>query len=317
MQGTADTGRFFGEYMKQICWMVQAGGFYCLTLVAALMPAMATARLGAIVGFFISRILPARRRIVLENMEKALPFLKRHQLWCSAESAGKLAEVNFDNLGRHLVEICRLYHGKGDDLISGIELRGREHYEAARSKGKGMICFSGHCGNWELMALAFSRLLGDGVVIAKPQKNPYFNRMVERMRMNYNSRVIYSKGALRGILGALRKGEMVGILADQAASRHDGVLIEILGRKAWASTAPALIALRSGAPLLPVFIHREGERHVITFYPEHRFSEELSAQGLQRETQKLSRYVENFVAAHPTQWYWVHRRWKRAGEAAA
>ena len=304
--------------MKPIFWLIQAGGFYCLTLVAASMPATVTGRFGAIVGLFISSLLPGRRRIVLDNMKTSLPFLKEHPLWSSpSDDVAHLAEENFDNMGRHLVEISRLYHGKGDGLISEIELRGREHYEAAKVKGKGLICFSGHCGNWELMALAFSRILGDGVVIAKPQKNPYFNRMVERMRMNYNSRVIYRKGALRGILGALKKGEMVGILADQAASKDDGVLIEVLGRRAWASTAPVLIAQRSGAPLLPVFIHREGERHVITFHPEHSFTEGTTEQGLRRETQKLSRYVENFVAAHPTQWYWIHRRWKRAGEAVA
>lgn len=304
--------------MQRICWMIQAAAFYCLTWLAALMPATVTGRSGAIVGFFISRMLPGRRRIVMDNMENALPYLKDHALWSPpSDNLRELAAESFDNLGRHLMEICRLYHGKGDELIAGIELRGREHYEAARGKGKGMICFSGHCGNWELMALAFSRILGDGVVIAKHQKNPYFNGMVEQMRMNYNSRVIYRKGALRGVLSALKKGQMVGILADQAASRDDGVLIDVLGRQAWASTAPVLIAMRSGAPLLPVFIHREGERHVITFYPEHSFSEDTSKEGLGRETQKLSRYVEEFVATHPTQWYWVHRRWKRAGQAAA
>ncbi|HBA87953.1 MAG TPA: lipid A biosynthesis acyltransferase [Geobacter sp.] len=304
--------------MKRIFWMVQAAGFYCLTLVPALMPAATINRLGSILGILISRILPKRRAIVMENMDHALPYLKGHALWTTPDRDVRLlAEETFQNLGRNLVEICRLYHGQGDRLIDRIDLRGREHFEAARSKGKGMIVFSGHCGNWELMALSLSRIFGDGVVVVKPQKNPYFNRMVERMRMSYNSRVIYKKGALRGILGALKKGDSVGILADQAATSEDGVLIDVMGRKAWASTGPVLIAQRSGAALVPVFIHREGDRHVLTIYPEHPVSGDMSEEGIRKETQALSRYVEDFVVAHPTQWYWVHRRWKRAGEAIA
>lgn len=316
-------GEFFSavgrsKKMKRIFWVIQASGFYCLTLVPALMPAATIDRLGSMLGSLIARMLPKRRSIVMENMVHALPYLQGHPLWTLPDRDIRLlAEETFQNLGRSLMEICRLYHGQGDQLIARIELRGREHYEAARNRGKGTIVFSGHCGNWELMALSLSRIFGDGVVVAKPQKNPYFNRMVERMRMSYNSRVIYKKGAIRGILTALKRGDAVGMLADQAASVEDGALIDFMGRKAWASTGPVLIARKSGAALVPVFIHREGDRHVITFYPEHAMSGDMSEEGIRKETQSLSRYVEDFVVAHPTQWYWVHRRWKRAGEAAA
>ena len=302
--------------MKRINWVLQTAVFHGLTLVAALLPATITYRLGALAGLLIPLIVPKRRAIAIDNISRALPFMRSHPLWHPpCEDAGELARETFKNLGRSLMEVCRLYHGRGEDVIASIELRGRENYEAARAKGKGMLFFSGHCGNWELMALAFSSLFGKGItVVARRQNNPYLNRMVERMRMRYNSRVIYKQGALKGILTALKKGEVVGILADQAVFPEDGVLIDVLGRKAWASKAPVIIAQKSGAPLVPLFIHREGERQVITFYPEHRFSGDMSDEGIRRETQALSRYVENYIVAHPTQWYWVHRRWKRAGE---
>jgi KDO2-lipid IV(A) lauroyltransferase len=305
--------------MKRAFWMIQAAIFYCLTLLATLMPAALTYRLGALVGLLISFILPKRRAIVIDNMSRALPYMKSHPLWDPrCENVGQLARESFENQGRSLLEICRLYHGQGDGMIADIELRGRENYQAAQAKGKGVICFSGHCGNWELMALAFGRLFGDGAVVARRQNNPFFNRMMERMRMRYKSRVIYKQGALRGILTTLKRGNQVGILADQADSPEDGgALIDFMGRKAWATRAPVLIAQKSGAPLVPVFIHREGKLNVITFYPEHQFSGDLSEEGVRKETQALSLYVENFVVAHPTQWYWVHRRWKRAGEVSS
>jgi Kdo2-lipid IVA lauroyltransferase/acyltransferase len=304
--------------MKRIVWIIQAAFFYALTLVAALMPAAATCYLGAMLGRLTSLVLPKRHGIAVDNINRSLPYMKRHPLWAtSCEDAETLARDSFENQGRSLMEICRLYHGRGEAVLANIELRGRENFDAAKVKGKGVICFSGHCGNWELMALAFSRLFGDGAVVVRRQNNPFFNRMVERMRMRYNSRVIYKQGALRGILTALKKNYQIGLLADQAVLPEEGVLIDMLGRKAWASKAPAMIAQKSGAPLVPVFIHREGEHHVITFYPEHQWSGDTSEEGIRNEVQALSRYVENFVVAHPTQWYWVHRRWKRAGEAVS
>jgi len=302
--------------MKRIAWALHAAIFYCLTLVAALLPASVTYRLGALAGLLIPIIIPKRRAIAVDNIRRALPFMQAHPLWNSAITDPELlARETFKNLGRSLMEVCRLYHGRGEDVIASIELRGRENYEAARAKGKGLLFLTGHCGNWELLALAFSSIIGEGIsVVARRQNNPYLNQMVERMRMRYNSRVLYKQGALKGILSALKRTELVGILADQSVFPEEGVMIDVLGRKAWASKAPAIIGNKSGAPLLPTFIHREGERQVITFYPEHRFSGDMSDEGVAKETQALSRYVENYIVAHPTQWYWVHRRWKRTGE---
>ncbi|RII29804.1 MAG: lipid A biosynthesis acyltransferase [Geobacter sp.] len=302
--------------MKNIIWTIQAAFFYILTLITAILPARFTYRLGAFAGLVIPCIVPKRRAIAIDNINQALPFMKQHPLWNKGNAtAEELARETFRNLGRSLMEVCRLYHGKGEDVISSIELRGRENYETARAKGKGLIFLTGHCGNWELLALAFSSLFDEGMsVVARRQNNPHLNRMVERMRMRYNSRVIYKQGALKGILSALKRSELIGILADQAVFPEEGVLIDVMGRRAWASKAPVIIAQKSGAPVLPTFIHREGERQVITFLPEHRFSGDMSEEGIKIEAQALSRYVEDFIVAHPTQWYWVHRRWKRAGE---
>lgn len=304
--------------MKKIIWALQAGIFYIFTLFTALIPASLAYKAGAYAGLLIPALIPKRRSIAIENISLALPYMKAHPLWNSdIEDARELANETFKNLGRSLTEVCRLYHGRGEDVIAGIEIRGLENYETAKAKGKGVIFLTGHCGNWELVALAFSSIFNEEMaVIARKQNNPYLNRMVEKMRMHYKNSVIYKQGALKGMLSTLKKNGIIGILADQAVFPEDGVLIDVLGRKAWASKAPVVIAQKSGAPVIPAFIHREGERQVITFYPEHHFSGDMSDSGIARETQALSRYVENYIVAHPTQWYWVHRRWKRAGEPA-
>lgn len=301
--------------MKNILWRLEAAIFYSLTLVASLIPEPVAYRCGSLAGLLIPYIVPKRRAIIIENITLSLLFMKSHRLWKSpCNSPEKLAQETFKNLGRSLMEISRLYHGHGENIISGIEVRGWENYQAARAKGKGIIFFSGHCGNWELMSLTLSNLFGETVSgVARQQKNPYFNEMVERMRLRYNSKMIYKHGALKGILSALKNNEMVGILADQAVRPDEGCLIEVIGRMAWATRMPAIIARKTGAPLIPVFIYRDQDHHVLTFYPEHVFSSNANAEAICNDTQDLSRYIEDYTVTNPTQWYWIHRRWKRAG----
>ena len=301
--------------MKNIFWRLQAFLFYILTLVASLVPEPIAYRYGSLAGLLIPYIVPKRQAISIDNISQSLLFMKSHLLWNSlCNDPRTLAHEIFRNLGRSLMEISRLYQGRGENIISNIEVRGWENYETAKAKGKGIIFFSGHCGNWELMSLALSNLFGETVSgVARQQNNPFFNKMVEKMRSRYNSKLIYKHGALKGILSALKKCEMVGILADQAVRPEEGCLIKFIGRTAWASRMPAVIARKTGAPLIPVFIHRDREHHVLTFYPEHVFTGTADDDGINEDTQDLSRYIENYVVAHPTQWYWIHRRWKRAG----
>jgi len=303
--------------MKRIAWTVQVALFYLFTLAVSTVPGRLTAHAGRLTGLIMFRLLSGRRKIAIENIRQALPFMKRHPAWvCGFDTPEAISRETFVHLGTSLVETCRLYHGKGNSLIDAIEVRGREHYDRARAKHKGIVFVTGHCGNWELIALCFKRLFNETMsVVARKQDNPYLNTMVERMRMHYDNTVIYKQGALKPIISRLKKDGIIGILADQAVFTEEGVLIDVLGRKAWASKAPVVIAQKTGVPLIPAFIHREHDRHVITLSPEFELSGDMSEEGLRKDVQALSRYLEDFVCAHPYDWYWVHRRWKRAGEA--
>jgi Kdo2-lipid IVA lauroyltransferase/acyltransferase len=302
--------------MKRLIWSAQAALFYLFSLAAAVVPGGALQPAGKAVGGLIALLLPKRRRIAIDNIRQALPFMKRHPDWaCPLEAPEEIARELFRHLGVSLLETCRLYHGMGEALLNNVEFRGVENYERARSKHKGVIFVTGHCGNWELLALAFSHACNEPVaVVARRQNNPYLNAMVESMRLHYNNRIIYKQGALKTMLGVLKGDGIIGILADQAVFPEDGALIDVLGRKAWASKAPVIIGRKTGAALVPTFIHREGATNIITVHPEFELGSDTSEQGIQRDVQALSRYVENFTVAHPADWYWVHRRWKRAGE---
>lgn len=304
--------------MKHILWFLQALLFYILTLAFALLPERTVNFAGRLIGAAISFFLAKRRHIAIDNIKQALPSMKQNPAWdAQFETAEENAAEMFRHLGISLVEVCRLYHGEGESVINKIEVRGRENFERARTGQKGLLLATCHCGNWELMALALNRIFNEnGFAVARRQNNPYLNTMVEKMRGRYLNKVIYKQGALKAILAVLKKNGVIGLLADQAVFPEEGALIDVFGRKAWASKAPIIIARKTGAILLPTFIHREKDKHVITIYPEYKMSGDGSEAGIRHDIQGLSRYLENFVCAHPADWYWVHRRWKRAGEAS-
>lgn len=301
--------------MKDLLWRLQAALFYLFTLCVAALPRSRSAAIGTSIGIFLHNVLHSRRAIAVENIRASLPFMTSHPAWTNQyDSAEEIALATFKNLGISIVEICRLYHGKGQDLIDTMTVVGLDNFHQARAKGKGVLCVSGHCGNWELISLSFKQNLNENVwAIARKQDNPYLEKIVEKMRSGYGNKVIYNKAALRPILSVLKDKGVIGMLTDQAVFAENGALINFLGRTAWANKAPAVIAHKTGTPIVPVFGHRSGSTHTLIYLPEFTLGEDRSEQGVNLDIQALAHQLEDFICAHPADWYWVHRRWKRAG----
>lgn len=304
--------------MKNVIWFIQAVVFYFFTLIFATLPQPFVRPVGLLVGRLGAYIIPKRRRIAIDNVRQALPAMMKSPHWnCPLRTPEEIVREMFNHLGMSLVETCRLYHGRGEEVIRKVEIRGRGNWEAAKARGKGVVMITGHCGNWELSALCMSHHLNSTMsVVARRQNSPYLNSMVEKMRTRYDNLIIYKDNAFRNMMKVIRKNGTVGLLADQAAFPADGMLIDFLGRKAWASKAPVVLARKSGAALVPAFIHREEDRHIIDIYPELTLSGDNSDQGMATDVKTYSSAIENQIIRYPVDWYWVHRRWKRAGDAA-
>lgn len=302
--------------MKKVIWSIQAVVFYLFTLVFSLLPKSLIRPVGCLIGTLAFVLIPKRRHIAINNIRQALPAMTTKPDWNFPHHAPeKITRMMFCHLGMSLLEICRLYHGRGEEVLKHIEVRGEEYLEAARARGKGVVVLTGHCGNWELAALALARHFNSPLsVVARRQDSPYLNSMVEKMRLRYGNLIIYKDNAFRSMMTSIRTNGIIGLLVDQAVFPENGALIDFLGRKAWASKAPVLLARKSGTAIVPAFIHREADRHVIEIHPELIFSNDTSEQGMAANVQKYSRAIENFIVRHPVDWYWVHRRWKRAGE---
>jgi len=317
-----DASRFEGylggsQVLKEMRWYLEAALFLAVSRTIAWLPDRWVRPTGRLIGRLFFFLLKERRLVAIGNIEASLPFLERQPGWVR-RSAYALARETFENLGRSVVEDCKIYHGRGRHLLDAVQFRGLEHFQAAREKGKGVAFITAHCGNWDLLALSFGARVNEIGVVARRQDNPHLNTVLERIRQAYGNEVIYKNTALRTMLASFKKQGIVGMLVDQAVGADEGVLVEFIGRPAWATKLPAYIARKSGTPMVPVFIHREGDGHVVTFNPALTLSDSPQVEiAAAEDVAGLNGYIERYIIAHPTEWYWIHKRWKNTSELPA
>ncbi|GAB4415438.1 MAG: lysophospholipid acyltransferase family protein [Thermodesulfovibrionales bacterium] len=290
--------------MKRVLWGLQFFGVVVLSLPLSFLPC----RVGEFLGLLLHYLWKIRRAIAVENLKRSIS-LNALSITGSPED---IIRDSFKNLGRSFIEIIKVYYGRGRRILDRIAIKGMENLESAKARGKGVLFITGHCGNWELLAIASSVKVTPLSVVARPLNNPYLNRFLERARSRFGNRVIYKRGALRGIVSTLRDGGSVGILMDQAVVPDEGYVIEFLGRGAWTTKMPALIARKTDTPVLPVFIRRTGDGHEITIYPEVGLSSNATREAtLMEDTKRFSDFIVDYIRENPSEWLWLHRRWKR------
>jgi KDO2-lipid IV(A) lauroyltransferase len=269
------------------------------------LPLGAGGRLGAALGEAAYWVVAGRRRVALDNL--TLAFGDR----LSEPARRALARRCFRHLGRTVVECCQLVFGTPADLLARIRIQGLEHLQAALAEGRGAFLLTAHFGNWELLAAAHV-LVGIRLsVVARPLDNADLEAMVGGARARSGLRVIPKREAVRGVLGALGRGECVGILLDQDAGPQ-GAFVPFLGRPASTSRSLAVLALKTRAPVVPAFLHRcpDGTHDLVLEPPiAAEASGDLGADVV-ASTARFTAAIERHVRLHPEQWFWVHRRWK-------
>ena len=289
--------------MKRTVWFLEACLYVALSIPLAIFPL----KFGEFLGILLFYLWRSRRKIAIENLRKSIAS---HAISVS-KTPEKIIRNNFRNLGRSLSEIIKIYYGAGRKIIESVEIEGTENVYKAKLKGRGILFITAHCGNWELMVAASARLLPSSG-IARKIKNPYINKFIEKVRQRYGTSVIYKKGALKAVMKVLKNNESVGILMDQAVLSDEGYVIDFLGRGAWTTKMPALIARKTGAVVLPAFIHRTERGHKLKIYPAVELSNvEDKEDAVLEDTKMFSGFIERYIKEHPSEWLWIHRRWKR------
>lgn len=260
---------------------------------------------GALLGRIFYLADRRHRSIALENLKTAFGKEKIER------ERRRIAVRAFENLGRTVVEFAWVQGKPPAELMGRTIFEGIEHYEAAIREKKGVVILTAHFGSWEWMGTAIS-LLGTRMnVVARPLDNPKLDNMVNAWRERYGNRVLNKRTSAAELLRLLRAGEVVGLLLDQNTTASEAVFVDYFGKPAATHKGLSILALRTGAAILPTFIIREGNRHrVVIEKPLDIVRTGDLERDLTEATALFTRSIESAVRRHPDHWLWVHRRWK-------
>ena len=211
------------------------------------LPRAQALRLAEALGGWSYRLAPGNRHAVEQNIGLVAG---NHSL----DERDRLTREVFRNFGRYLVEFSTAHRAPSPD----VTVDGWEHLTAAQAAGRGVLILTGHFGNWELGAAVLRRRGVRLVAVALPHAGRRMNALFDRQRSRLGVPVIpLGRGAAAAVLRALRQEQAVAVVGDQEFGRH-GVPVALCGRWVIWPAGPATLSLRSGAPVVPSVLVREG-----------------------------------------------------------
>ncbi|MBI4496135.1 MAG: lysophospholipid acyltransferase family protein [Deltaproteobacteria bacterium] len=250
--------------------------------------------------------LDLRHRIITRrNMALAFPDLEPGE-------RSRMAREAFRHLGRVLAEFSFTPRLTGENLGRYLTLEGRDHFQRAYERGRGVLFLTAHFGNWEWMAASFALLVRPCHVVVRPLDNQFLDALVDRLRTWTGNRTVPKQKAMGRILRLLREGQAVGILLDQNMAWQEGVFVDFFGQPACTNTGLARLARKTGAAVLPAFNVRQADgRYKVIIGAEVELARsEDRERDVKENTARFSRIIEGYVRAYPDHWLWLHQRWK-------
>jgi KDO2-lipid IV(A) lauroyltransferase len=253
-----------------------------------------------------------RQKAALANLALAYPDL-------SARQRFEIARESWVQAAWAMLDAARARRWSDAELARRVRVENLDRVETALARGRGALILSLHFGSIEL-ALMTAPLWGYPVtVVGRPLPNPWIRRHLAEQRTRTGAQLLEHESVATRVLGALRKGRCVAFLNDQYARRRGGILAPFFGARCYTAPGVALLALRSGAPVLPFYTVREApDRHRCFVLPEL----ELPRTGNLRAdvasaTARMNRALEEIIRSHPEQWLWAHRRFRRSPDLPA
>ena len=262
-------------------------------------------RLAGVLAELWYRLDARHRRITLRNLEFAYgPEL-------TPEARERLAREVFRQFVLFGFEVLELLLAPLSHIRRKVIIVGQEHLAAALAQGRGAIAIAAHAGNWEYTVMGYGLQYGPEVVVGRELDHPLARRLARYLRERAGNRMIDKQRGLKEIMRHLKQNHTVGIVIDQNTAAAEGVLVDFFGHPARTTPVAALLA-RRGVPVLPTPSRRLPDgRHLMVILPPLPMEKTADAQAdIQRHLELQSRAIEAWVRAEPSQWLWLHRRWK-------
>jgi KDO2-lipid IV(A) lauroyltransferase len=267
-------------------------------------PRRLVVRLGRLLGLVLYSVAIPHRRLVQRNVQFCYPQ------W-SHRDVRDLSRRIFMNFGITLAEMFQSTFMTHEEVLNALLVEGEENFNKAFKSNRGIVIVSAHMGNWEV-GLHITNYYGKPMLgVAAKTRYGWADILLRRSRNRLGNTIIDKKGALPKITEGLRRGEVIGMLIDQSRRKH-GIDVTFFGRKATASPAPALLALRCNSLVIPAFCVRRSDGRLTI---QVKTPLDLTRTGdlrrdIQSNTQRMIDVVEQMVRTYPDQWFWLLKPWK-------
>jgi len=262
-------------------------------------------RIGRTIGSLLFAFDKKHREIATANVKRAFGSQ------AGSPSGQQIVRQVFNNLGTMLFEIAWAYRLDPRDYPRYFQISGREHYDRAMAKGRGALLLTAHMGNWELFTIIAHMTGIPASVVYRPIDVPALDAAVKKLRCCYGAQLIPTKYAFYRIAKTLKKQGCVAMLMDQNVDWYNGVFVDFFERRACTNRGMAYMAVRTGAPVVPVFMLREPDGYRAEVLPEIPLINTGDLQkDIEENTARYNKAIEAIVRQYPDQWFWVHQRWK-------
>jgi len=245
-----------------------------------------------------------QRRIALQNVAAAFPGR-------AVSEQRAIVRGAFAHFGRLLFAVLEFATLAPESMLARVEFEGEDRVRLAHAQNKGVLFVTGHFGFWELQAMVHALRLPPMAVLARTLDNRALNDLLERIRTRTGNTVIYRQGTMRRVMRVLQAGQGVGVLIDQHILSRDAIYVDFFDRPAATTSAVAALAIRTGAPVVPLFALPLGGGRYRMIY-EHPVEPPAGedAAAVREFTQRCTDILEMYVRRHPQLWLWMHRRWR-------
>ena len=286
-------------------WTYRA--LYGLVWLISLIPFRVGQSLGRMLGNILAVVLKRRIKASLNNLRyifgERMPETELIEL--NGRIVAHFAEMLFEV--PHILRLNRTNLNRYVIFDNGKAL------SQALKKGRGVFILTGHFGNWELMSAATAlRFNAKGAVVVRPADFAPADRLLESLRSRFGTEIIPKKRAMKKLLAVKKENKVIGILLDQNVDWYEGVFVPFLGKSACTNKGLALVALRTGSPVIPAFSVRQSDgRYRVVFgdeVPLLRTGDKIK--DIEENTALFTQIIEKYVRQYPDQWFWFHKRWK-------
>jgi len=261
-------------------------------------------------GRFIYRWLPYRRKVILENLRRVYGGN------VTTAQITELAQAHYGHLFKLLKELISFRFLSERRKKAMVRVQGVPELTEAFMAGKGVLILTGHFGNFEVSTVAgiehFPQVKGRIHFLRRPIKPKWLSDLLTRRFNQAGFGVVGRRGSLEEIVDTLEKGDAIVFPFDQYARKPEGIEVEFFGYGAGTYKSMAVLALSTGAPVMPAASWREPDgTHVLKFWPPLApISDSDVGAEIRKNTRAYNAALELAIVRHPEQWWWVHRRWK-------